>query len=132
VNGRLYSADPRVDRHHLISISSYHTMRKKKHSMFPNFSFHSLCPRLCGSSMLGGIISSHPISTLLKPEPLIVMNSVWISRIVRQSVDDVLSSLQLHHFTTTSFKWCISNFSIRMSRCYSDYTRLPSAARLIV
>jgi hypothetical protein len=36
VTGSIYSADPRVDRHHLISISSYHTM--KIHTLaFPNF-----------------------------------------------------------------------------------------------
>jgi len=36
VTGRIYSADPGVDRHHLISISSYHTM--KMHTLaFPTF-----------------------------------------------------------------------------------------------
>jgi len=36
VTGSIYSADPGVDRHHLISISSYHTM--KIHTLsFPTF-----------------------------------------------------------------------------------------------
>jgi len=36
VMGSIYSADPGVDRHHLISISSYHTM--KIHTVsFPTF-----------------------------------------------------------------------------------------------
>jgi len=37
VTGSIYSADPRVDRHHLISISSYHTMIIYTLS-FPTFS----------------------------------------------------------------------------------------------
>jgi len=96
VTGSIYSADPGVDRHHLISISSYHT--KKIHSIFPNFYSHSLCPRFRGSTQLrgsstpGSIISSHPIPTLLEPEPLFLMNSVWMSREVRGSVDGGLSA----------------------------------------
>jgi hypothetical protein len=36
VTGSIYSADPRVDRHHIISISSYHTL--KIHTVpFPTF-----------------------------------------------------------------------------------------------
>ena len=51
VTGSIYSADPCVDRHHFISISSNHL----------------LCLRLRGSSTPGSIISSHPNHTLLEP-----------------------------------------------------------------
>jgi len=80
----IYSADHGVDRHHLISISSYHTM--KIHTLsFPTFGLtRSVCdivdPRNCvGSSTPGGIISSNPIPTLLEPELLFLMNSIWMS-----------------------------------------------------
>jgi len=92
VMGSIYSADPGVDRHNLISISSYHTM--KIHTLsFPTFGLtRSVCdimdPRNCvGSSTPGSIISSHPIPTLLEPELLFLMNSVWKSQEVRWSVD---------------------------------------------
>ena len=50
-------------------------------------------PRKCvGSSTPGSIISSHPISTLLELEQLFLMNSAWISREVRLSVDGGLSA----------------------------------------
>jgi len=49
--------------------------------------------QLHGSSTLGGIISSHPIAMLLKPEPLFLMNPVWMSREVQLSVDGGLSAL---------------------------------------
>jgi len=40
VTGSIYSTDPGVDRHHLISISSYHTM--KIHTLsFPTFGLRS-------------------------------------------------------------------------------------------
>jgi len=42
-------------------------------------------------STLGSIMSSHPIPTLLEPERLFLMNSVWMSGEVRQSVDGGLS-----------------------------------------
>jgi len=64
---------------------------------FPTFgltgSVHDIMdPRNCvGSSMPGSIISSHPIPTLLEPDPLFPMNSVWILRVVRRSVDGGLS-----------------------------------------
>jgi hypothetical protein len=97
VTGSIYSADPRVDRHHLISISSYHTM--KIHTLsFPTFGLTRsvrdiMDPCNCmGSSMPGSIISSHPIPTAHKPELLILMNSVWMSREVRHSVDGGISA----------------------------------------
>jgi len=43
VMGSIYSADPGVDRHHLISISSYHTMKIHTLSV-PTFGLtHSVC-----------------------------------------------------------------------------------------
>jgi len=82
VTGSIYSVIPGVDRHHLLFISSYHKM--KIQSVFPNFWSHSLCPRfrastqLRGSSTPGCMISSHPITTLLEPEPLFLLNSLWM------------------------------------------------------
>ena len=91
VAGSLYSADPRVDRHHLISISSYHTM-KIHTSIFPNIWSHSVCPRFHGFSTPGSIISSHLIPMLREPEPLFLINSIWMSREVWQSVDGGISA----------------------------------------
>jgi len=92
VTGSIYSADPGVDRHHLISISSYHTM--KIHTLsFPTFGLTRsvrdiVDPRNCvGSSTPGNIISSHPIPAFF------LMNSVWMSREVRRSVDGGLSAI---------------------------------------
>ena len=117
VTGSIYSADPGVDRHHLISISSYHTM--KIHTLsFPTFGLtcsvrNIVDPRNClGSSTPGSIISSHPIPTILEPEPLILLNSVWMSRQVWRSVDGGLSAIYLHRFTATASKWCISKSSL--------------------
>ena len=96
VTGSIYLADPGVDRP-LISILSYHTM--KMHYLSQPFGFTRsvrdiVDPRNCvGSSTPGSIISSHPIPTLLEPEPLFLMNSVWMSREVwRRSVDGGLSA----------------------------------------
>jgi len=98
VTGSIYSADPGVDRHHLISISSYHTMTIHTLS-FPTFGLTRsvrdiVDPRNCvGSSTPGSIISSHPIRMFLEPAPLFLMNSVWMSREVRRrSVDGGLSA----------------------------------------
>jgi len=97
VTGSIYLADPRVDRHHLISISSYHTM--KIHTLsFPTFGLTRSVRDIVdpsnrmGSSMPGSIRSSHPIPTLLNPAPLFLMNSIWMSREVRRSVDGRLSA----------------------------------------
>jgi len=97
VMGSIYLADPGVDRHHLISISSYHTI--EVHSIIPNFWSHSLCPRRYrsthsrGSSTPGSIILPHPISMVLEPQALFLMDSVWMSREVRRSVDGGLAAL---------------------------------------
>jgi len=84
VTGSIYSADPGVDRHHLISISSYHTM--KIHTLsFPTFDLTRsvrdiVDPRNCvGSKELGSITSFHPIPTLLQTKLLFLMNSIWKS-----------------------------------------------------
>jgi len=123
VMGSIHSADPGEDRHHPISISSNHT--KKIHTLsFPTFGFTRSVrdiadPRNCvGSSTTGSIISSHPIPTLLEPEPLfepeplVLMNSIWMSREVRWSVHGGLSGFNLHHFTRTASKCCISKCSL--------------------
>ena len=96
VTGSIYSEDHGVDRHHLISILSYHTM--KIHYLSQLFGLtHSvrdiMDPRNCvGSSTPGSIISSHPIPTLLEPTPIFLMNALSISREVRRSADGVLSA----------------------------------------
>jgi hypothetical protein len=122
VTGSIYSADPKVDRHHLISISSYHTM--KIHTIsFPTFGLtRSVCdivgPRNCVVSPTpGSIISSHPIPTLLEPEPLFLMNSGWMLREVRRSVDGGFSAFLLYHFTATASEWCISKSSLNGRGC---------------
>ena len=95
VTGSIYSAHPGVDRH-LISILSYHTM--KIHSLSQPFGLTRSVRDIMdtrnwvGSSTPGSIISSRPIPTLLEPEPLILMSSLWMSREVRQSVDGGLSA----------------------------------------
>jgi len=115
VMGSIYLADPSVDIHHLISISSYHTM--KIHSILPNFWSHLLCPRCHGSTQWGGfstpgsVICSHLISILLEQELLMVRESVWMSREVWQSVDGGLAAFYLYCFTTMASKWCISKFT---------------------
>jgi hypothetical protein len=72
--GSIYSGDPGVDRSHLIQRIT-----------------HSICSQLslalsgipCGSAQLrgsswpGSIIPSHPLPTLLEPEPLFLTNSFW-------------------------------------------------------
>jgi len=96
VTGSIYLADPGVDRH-LISILSYHTM--KIHYLSQLFGLTRsvrdiMDPRnRVGSSTPGSIISSHPIPTTLhEPEPLFLMNSLWMSREVRRSVEGGLSA----------------------------------------
>jgi len=80
VTGSVYSADSAVDRHHLISILSYQTM--KIHYLSQLFGLTRsvrdiVDPRNCvGSSTPGSIISSHLIPTLLEPKPLFLMNSL--------------------------------------------------------
>jgi hypothetical protein len=88
--GSTYSADPSVDRYHLMSISSYHIM--KINSIFTNFWSHSLFPRLRGSSMPLSTISSRQIAMLLEPELLVLMNSAWMPREVRWTVVGGLSA----------------------------------------
>jgi len=93
VTGSIYSADPGVDRHPPISISSYHTV--KIHTLsFPTVGLTRSdgdfgSAQLRGSSTPGSKLSSHPIPTFLKTEPLYLMNFVWMSR---RSVDGGLSA----------------------------------------
>ena len=74
------------------------SQNENTNSVFPNFRSHSLCPRfgglmqLGGSSMPGSIISSPLIPMLLEPPPLFLMNSVWMLRDMRRSVDGGLSA----------------------------------------
>jgi len=78
----IYLADPGVDRHHAFSTSSYHTMII--HTL--SFATFGLSPSVhdnvdrrnrLGSSTPVSIISSHAIPTLLEPELLVLMDSVW-------------------------------------------------------
>jgi len=88
VTGSIYSGDPGVDRHHVIFISSYYTT--KIHTL--SFATFGLTHSVRGSSWLGSIVSSHPLSTLLEPELLFLTNSVWMSREVPWSVVGGLSA----------------------------------------
>jgi len=89
--GSIYLADPGVDRHHLII--------RNRHSIFPSSWSHALLPSFDRSTqfvwfIMAGypFISSHPLPTLLEPEPLFLKNSLRMPREVRRSVDDGLSS----------------------------------------
>jgi len=117
VTGSIYSADPGLDRHHLISLSSHHTM--KIHTLsFPTFGLTRSVDgstQFRGSSTPGSIISSHPIRMLIEPEPLYRMNSVWMSRGLRRSVDGPSfhhNGLQVVHLYV---------LSMGVSRCSSNY-----------
>jgi len=137
VTGSIYSADPGVDRHHLFSILSYHTM--KIHYLSQLFSLtrsvHDIMDRrnYMGSSMLGHIISSHPIPTLKNQNRsfssmpfgcrercggVLMMGSLPSSSIVSmQRPPNGASSKVL---------------SMGVAWCSSDYAWVPSAARLNV
>jgi len=112
---------------------------ENKHSLFSNFWSHSLCPRFRGSTQLrrsstpGSIISSYLIPTVLEPKPLFLMNSVWMSREVRQRVDGGLLchlAPSFHHNGLQVVHLYV--LSMGMSRCSSNYARAPTAARLAV
>jgi hypothetical protein len=87
VTGDIYSGDPGVDSWHLVSrlvsshlIPSYHTTIDTLHLSHLLISL-ALSETSCGSAQLrgssqpGSIISSHPLPTLLEPEPLFLTNS---------------------------------------------------------
>jgi len=94
-----YWIDSHPVPHYLIII------QRITHSIISIHWSHLLCARfrgstqLCGSSQPGSIISSHPLSTLLEPEPLILTNSLWMVQEVQRSVDDELSAFWLCCFT---------------------------------
>jgi len=97
--GTICLGDPRVDRHH-------HIIRNT-HSIFPSSWSHALLPSFHRSTqfvwfIMAGFpfISSHPLPTLLKPEPLFLKNSLRMPCEVRRSVDDGLSAFDLHCCTT--------------------------------
>jgi len=91
VMGIIYSADPGVDRRHLISISSYHKMK-----------IHTLCFPTFGLT--------HSIEDLMDP---------------RNCVDN-------QHRVVSYLLIRILRISMGVPRCYFDYARLPSVARLTV
>jgi len=148
VKGSIYLADPGVDRHHPISISSNH--KKTIHTLsFPTFGLtHSVRkivdPRNCvGSSTPGSIISSHPIPTLLEPEPLFepepVLNQkrsfswmpFWCPKrcggvlmVGYQASSSIVSPERPPNVAS------LNVLSMGVAWCYSNYARVPSAARL--
>jgi len=95
LTGTTYSADPGVDRHHLISISSYHTME-----------IHTVSFPTLVSLAVFKISWSHAVAWIVKagfyhiispdsnaPRPrTALMNSVWMLREVWRSVDGGLSA----------------------------------------
>jgi len=85
VTGSIYSADPRVDWHHLISISSYHTT--KIHTLsFPTFRltrsiWDFVDPPNCVDPQRQ--VVSYLLTRFLRcwsQAPLFLMNSVWMSQ----------------------------------------------------
>ena len=96
VTGSIYSADPGVDRHHLICISSHHTM--KIHTLsFPTFgltqSVRDVDPRNCVDHQRR--VVSYLFTRYIRSSNQnrsLLMNSVWMSREVQRSVDGGLSA----------------------------------------
>jgi len=91
VTGSIYLAGPGVDRHHLII--------QNTHSIFPSSWSHAFLQSIYRSTqfvwfiMTGyPFISSHPLPSLLEPEPLLLTNSLQMGREVRRCVDNVLSA----------------------------------------
>jgi len=83
-NGEYIFGKPQGRLHHILyviseleaNIISYHPIIQWiAHSIFPIIWSDSLFSRFCGSSLLGGIPFSHPVSTLLQPEVLFLTNS---------------------------------------------------------
>jgi len=85
IRNTLASIDLHPSSYHLIS--SYHTTNDTLHL---SHLLISLAPfeTLYGSLQLGIILPSHPLSTLLEPEPLFLTNSLWMAREVWGSVDN--------------------------------------------
>jgi len=97
--GSIYLGVPGVDRHHLIIWNT--------HSINPHSWSHALWPRVHGSTQFVSFImavypfiSCHPLPILLELEPLCLTNSFRMPCEVRRSVEDGLSALYLHCFTT--------------------------------
>jgi hypothetical protein len=92
VTGGIYSGDPGVDSWHLVShlIPSYHTTIDTLHLSHLLTSL-ALSETSCGSAQLrgsaqpGSTISSHPLPTLLEPDPLFLTSSFLDA--VRGAVD---------------------------------------------
>jgi len=85
VMGGIYLGGPGVDSLHCILdllSSSYHTMNYTVYHSHLLISL-ALCETPCvsvqlrGSSQPGSIIPSHPLPTLLEPEPLNLTKSFW-------------------------------------------------------
>ena len=88
--GSIYVGDPGVDRHCII---------RNAHSIFPSSRSHALLPSIHGSMQYVWFImtghpftSSHPLPTLLEPEPLFLKNSLQMPCEVQWHVDDGLSA----------------------------------------
>ena len=105
VTGSIYSADLGVHRHHLISISSYHTI--KIHTLsFPTFSL---------TCSFRDYMDPH---NWMDPQRRVVSSLLtWFLRSLNQnrSVSEIPFGC-----------------SMGVSRCFSTYARVPSAARLTV
>ena len=136
MTGSIYYGRPRSREtsSHFHLLSSYN---EDKHSIFSNFWSDSLGPRFGGSTQLsqsstpGSIISSDPIPTLLEPEPVILSNSVLMSREVWRSADSWLLCLLAPSFDHYGLQvGYLYVPSMGVSRCSSDYARVPSVARL--
>jgi hypothetical protein len=129
VTASIYSVDSAVDRHHLISISSCHTMIIYTLSL-PTFGLpHSVpdvvCPHNC-------VHSQCRVLSYLLTQFLCSVNQncsfSWSPYGCWERCGGVLTVGSL----PSSSNWCISKFPMGVSKFSSDYALLPSAARLTV
>jgi len=108
VTGSIYSADPRVDRHHLISISSYHPT--KIHTVsFPTFGltrsvWEFVDSRICVDPQCR--VVSYLLTQFLRCSNQKPSFSLFLFG-CRERCDEVLMVGSL----PSSSKWCMSKFS---------------------
>jgi len=85
--------------HTLAELLYIHTIRAVPHTLLP--SVHRSTQFLWFIMTGYPLISSHPLPTLLRPEPLFLQNSRQTPGVARRRGDDGLSACWLHRFTTS-------------------------------
>jgi len=139
VTGTIYSADPGVDRHYLISISSYHTMKIHTLSFLMFCITRSVwdCMDPCKCVDPQCRVVSYLLTWFL-PSKNQNCSFSWILFGCREWCGGMLrvgslpsSSIVSPHWAFSS--WCISNVSQSgMSRYSTNHARVPSVARFTV